>query len=102
MSKIISARAYANNEVIYLAWLLDSPIPGCRGFDIKRIDVLTGQDKSLLAWVPFEGQTNADWKPETTSVWPVQRLSWKERASSGRDRFSGKPRCHAHDASPFG
>lgn len=78
MSKIISARAYANNEVIYLAWLLDSPISECRGFDIKRIDVMTGEQKSLPAWVPFEGQKNDDWQPKDTSVWPIQRLSWKD------------------------
>jgi phosphatidylserine/phosphatidylglycerophosphate/cardiolipin synthase-like enzyme len=76
MPRIISARAYANNEVIYIAWAMDGPIEGCRGFDVRRIDG-TSED-SLPAWVPFEGQSNEGWQPKTTAIWPVQRLSWKD------------------------
>ena len=78
MGKIISARAYANNSVIYIAWLLDGAIAECRGFDVRRVDVATGQEKSLPAWVPFRGQTNTGWQPGTTATWPVQRMSWKD------------------------
>ena len=78
MGKIISARAYGNNGVIYIAWLLDSAIAECRGFDVRRVNVATGQETSLPAWVPFQGQSNNGWQPGTTATWPVQRMSWKD------------------------
>ena len=76
--RVVSVRAYANNEIIYIAWALDTAIEGCRGFDVKRIDVISGQEQSLPAWVPFEGQSNSTWQNKTTAIWPVQRLSWKD------------------------
>src|SRR3981081_4646878 len=78
MAKVVAARAFANNEVVYIAWALDAPIPGCRGFDVRRIDVASGQVRSLPAWVPLAGQWNPGWNPRTTAIWPVQRLSWKD------------------------
>jgi len=78
MGKIVSARAYANNSVIYIAWLLDGAIEECRGFDVRRVNVATGQETSLPAWVPFKGQTNDGWQPGSTATWPVQRMSWKD------------------------
>lgn len=78
MAKLIAARAYANNEIIYIAWALDDAIKGCRGFDVRRVDVTTGEETSLPAWVPFEGHSNPNWQPATTAIWPVQRLSWKD------------------------
>jgi hypothetical protein len=78
VGRIIAARAFANNEIIYIAWKVDEAIPGCRGFDIKRIDSKTGSSTSLPAWVPFDGQRNEGWKSRDTSVWPVQRFSWKD------------------------
>jgi phosphatidylserine/phosphatidylglycerophosphate/cardiolipin synthase-like enzyme len=78
MGKVVSVRAYANNEVVYVAWALDAAIPDCRGFDVRRIDVASGKEQSLPAWVPFEGQSNQNWQASTTAIWPVQRLSWKD------------------------
>ena len=78
MAKVVAARAFANNEVIYIAWALDTAIPECRGFDVRRIDVASGQTESLPAWVPFTGQSNPGWNTRTTAIWPVQRLSWKD------------------------
>jgi phosphatidylserine/phosphatidylglycerophosphate/cardiolipin synthase-like enzyme len=84
MSRISAASAYANNEVALIGWRLDADIPDCLGFEITRIyvdasgDQAAGSERVLAAWVPFEGQKNPDWTPQTTSVWPVQKLFWRD------------------------
>ncbi len=37
MGKIVSARAWANNEVAYVAWEIDDTIVGCLGFEVTRV-----------------------------------------------------------------
>jgi phosphatidylserine/phosphatidylglycerophosphate/cardiolipin synthase-like enzyme len=78
MSVVTRASAYANNAVAYIAWqaprLGETP---CVGFEITRLDG-SGAERVLAAWVPFEGQNNPDWKPQTTSVWPVQKFTWRD------------------------
>ncbi len=92
MARIVSARAFANNEVAYLAWSIDEPIPGCLGFDITRIYPDTGEEKPLAAWVPFEGQANPDMAPQSTRVWPIQKLSWRDLTlRKRRDRLALRP-----------
>jgi hypothetical protein len=49
MPKIISAKAYANNEIALVAWKLDTPIPGCLGFEVTRIYVDDGSEVVLAA-----------------------------------------------------
>jgi phosphatidylserine/phosphatidylglycerophosphate/cardiolipin synthase-like enzyme len=78
MAKIVSARAYSNNEIAFIAWSLDEAIDGCVGFELTRIDTDSGEEVAVAAWVPFEGQHNREWLPQTTSVWPVQRLMWRD------------------------
>jgi hypothetical protein len=85
MSLIESAKAYSNNEVVFLAWGPDKSIPGCLGFEITRIyvtdgdhDTPAGTERVLAAWVPFDEQRNNDWQPQTTSVWPVQKFTWRD------------------------
>jgi phosphatidylserine/phosphatidylglycerophosphate/cardiolipin synthase-like enzyme len=79
MGKIVSAKAYANNEVSLIAWQVDGMIDHCLGFDIRRIRVDGSEPpKPLPAWVPFPGQDNKDWKPQNTGVWPVQKLYWRD------------------------
>ncbi len=78
MSSIIAAKAYANNEVAFLAWNLAETIEGCLGFEITRIYVGTHHERPLAAWVSFKNQSNPEWKPQTTSVWPVQKLTWRD------------------------
>jgi len=79
MSRIIKAKAYSNGEVAYISWKVDSMINSCLGFEITRIyPDDTTQNSILPAWVPFKGQSNPDWKPQNTSVWPVQKLSWRD------------------------
>lgn len=86
---ITSARAWANNEVAYVAWDIDKKIEGCLGFDVARIylnadgSVRLKQDGSedrtcCATWVAFKGQRNPLWLPQDTSVWPVQKLSWRD------------------------
>lgn len=93
MAQIVKARAYANNEVAIIAWDVDEPIPGCRGFEITRICLdPPGEERVLPAWVPFTGQSNPDWKPQTTSVWPVQKLMWRDLTPrKRRDQTDRRP-----------
>ncbi|MDP3737500.1 MAG: phospholipase D-like domain-containing protein [Hyphomonadaceae bacterium] len=83
MAKIISATAIANNEVAFLAWQTDPvEIEGCLGFHIVR-EYLDGNDKvisekPLAAYVGFNGQRNPEWNPQNTSVWPVQKYTWRD------------------------
>jgi hypothetical protein len=89
MGRIISAHAFANNEVAYLAWWLDAPIGGCLGFDITRIYASSGEEQPLATWVPFKGQSNPNWTPQPTRVWPVQKLTWRDLTlRKRRDRLA--------------
>lgn len=78
-SRIIKAAAFTNGETAYIAWKVDSMIHGCLGFEITR-QYPNGElpDRVLPAWVAFKGQSNPDWNPQDTSVWPVQKLSWQD------------------------
>lgn len=78
MSRIVEARAFCNNEVAYLAWKSDGKLEGCLGFMITRIHLDTGERRILPAWVAFETQSNPNWEPQDTSVWPVQKFSWRD------------------------
>ncbi len=78
MGHIVSAKAYANNEVAFVAWRLDETIEGCLGFEINRVYTDTNEVRGLAVWVPFKGQSNPKWLPQTTSVWPVQKLLWRD------------------------
>jgi hypothetical protein len=67
MADVNEALAYANNEVAFIAWTLDGPIPGCVGFDIVRVYVETG-------------------------VWPVQKTWWRDLTlRKRRDRAERRP-----------
>jgi phosphatidylserine/phosphatidylglycerophosphate/cardiolipin synthase-like enzyme len=89
VARITSARAYANNEVAFVAWDIDGRIKGCLGFDLVRV-VLDDAGRVALkadgsedrvrcaSWVAFEGQRNPLWIAQDTGVWPVQKLSWRD------------------------
>src|SRR5262249_30569100 len=93
MSKVLSPAAYSNNEVALLAWLLDDSVTDCVGFEITRLYLDTGEPPRVLAaWIPFEGQSNPAWKPQTTSVWPIQKLFWRDLTlRKRRDRLDLRP-----------
>jgi len=91
LSIIRSAKAYANNAVAYVAWTVDQANPDCLGFEITRI-YADGTERPLAAWVAFEGQSNPEWLPETTSVWPVQKFTWRDlTVRQRRDQASLRP-----------
>src|SRR5262245_44281570 len=72
-----AAIALGHNDVAFVAWRYDAPLAGCLGFALHRTDA-AGNRSVLPAWVAFEGDSNADWEPSTTEVWPVQRFSWRD------------------------
>lgn len=88
MAKIISANAYANNEVAYVAWDIDEMIPGCLGFEVTRVYLNPDGTDAMqdgnpvrhrcATWVGFKGQRNPHWLPQDTGIWPVQKLSWRD------------------------
>ncbi|MBB4253152.1 MULTISPECIES: phospholipase D-like domain-containing protein [Rhizobium] len=89
MGTIVAAHAYVNNEVAYVAWDIDAKIDGCLGFEVVRVYLdeqgnvakrPDGADDRVTcaAWVAFKGQRNRHWLPQTTSLWPVQKLSWRD------------------------
>ena len=74
----MNAIAIANNDVAIVAWAPDQSIDGCLGFAVYRTDLRSGQTVPLPAWVGFKGQSNKDWKAQTTEVWPIQKFHWKD------------------------
>lgn len=82
MAKLLAARAWCNNEVAYLVWKTDGKIDGCLGFMITRIHLdLNGREverRNLPAWVAFNTQSNPKWEEQDTSVWPIQKFSWRD------------------------
>jgi phosphatidylserine/phosphatidylglycerophosphate/cardiolipin synthase-like enzyme len=78
MAKVVAARAFCNNEVAYLAWKTDGKINDCLGFMITRINLDTGERRLLPTWVAFDTQSNPKWEEQDTSVWPIQKFSWRD------------------------
>jgi phosphatidylserine/phosphatidylglycerophosphate/cardiolipin synthase-like enzyme len=100
MAKITDAKAYANNEVAYVAWDVDEMIPGCLGFEVTRVNLNPDGSEAVVdgksdrhrcaTWVGFKGQRNPNWLPEDTGIWPVQKLAWRDltlrKKRAGLDR----------------
>ena len=82
----MKAVALANNDVALVAWRYESKIEDCLGFAVYRIDLNSRQTAVLPAWVGFKGQSNKDWHPSTTEVWPVQKFNWRD-LTARRDGF---------------
>jgi len=82
MAQVVSARAWCNNEVAYLAWRTDEEIKDCLGFMITRIHLADDgseiERRILPAWAAFNTQSNPDWEEQDTSVWPIQKFSWRD------------------------
>jgi phosphatidylserine/phosphatidylglycerophosphate/cardiolipin synthase-like enzyme len=96
MTSITSARAWANNEVAYIAWDTDGKIAGCLGFEVTRVYLDSAGNETerakCAAWVAFKGQRNRDWLPQDTGVWPVQKMSWRDLTlRKRRDRMRRRP-----------
>ena len=103
MGRITAARAWANNEVAYVAWDIDGKIDGCLGFEVTRVYLNdngaiarradgTEDRVKCAAWVAFKGQRNPHWLPQDTGVWPVQKLSWRDLTlRKKRDAMTRRP-----------
>lgn len=83
MEAIARATAFSNNEVAYLAWSVEGDsIPGCLGFHIVREHLDEADNlieaRPLAAYVAFKGQRNPDWLAQNTTVWPVQKFTWRD------------------------
>lgn len=88
-----AARAFANNDVITIAWTHGKKLPGCMGYAIYRIDK-NGKEEALPAKATFKGH---QWvKGQTCEVAPYQKFYWKdvyarlikERSQGDLDTFS--------------
>ncbi len=83
MATITSAQAICNGEVAYLGWATDPVhVPGLLGFHIVRehLDVAGTiiEERALASYVAFRGQSNPGWLPQNTTVWPVQKYTWRD------------------------
>jgi hypothetical protein len=88
--------ALHSNDVVFLAWQYQEAIPGCLGFSVRRKDVnKAGSDfQPLPAWVGWQGGSNADWKAQTTDIWPVQKFNWRD--------FTAQPgSCYQYQVVPM-
>lgn len=97
MPAIIKAVAIANNEIAWLGWEIDgAAIPGCLGFHIVReyldADDRVTDERPLASYVAFKGQRNPDWLAQNTTVWPVQKFTWRDLTlRKKRDRAERRP-----------
>jgi phosphatidylserine/phosphatidylglycerophosphate/cardiolipin synthase-like enzyme len=72
------AVAYSNNDVVFIAWRYEQKIDNCLGFAISRIDSASGEKHALPAWVGFKNQSNEQWQPKDTTIWPIQKFNWRD------------------------
>ncbi|MFA7339681.1 MAG: hypothetical protein WC028_23065 [Candidatus Obscuribacterales bacterium] len=72
--KIVAA-AYCNDSVSLIGWIFPdaAKIVGCLGMALTRIDQ-TGKREVITTKLPFDGEDNADWKSQPSTVWPIQRM----------------------------
>jgi phosphatidylserine/phosphatidylglycerophosphate/cardiolipin synthase-like enzyme len=83
MATITSAQAICNGEVAYLGWATDpGHVPGLLGFHIVREHLDAAgtiiEERALASYVAFRGQSNPGWLPQNTTVWPVQKYTWRD------------------------
>ena len=70
-----NAIAFADNDVIVVAWSYGHKLPTCMGFSVHRIDS-TGKETPLPSMAVFPGATR---KPgQTTDDFPIQKFYWKD------------------------
>ena len=67
--------AFANNDIVTIAWSYGKRPVGCMGFAVYRIDN-TGKETPLPSHAVFKGYTI---KPgQTTEKFPIQKFYWKD------------------------
>jgi hypothetical protein len=75
-----TARAIANNDIVYLWWTYDEKIEGCLGFSVRRL-VAGKPPCALPAFVGFEPPDDdapKDTAKHNTDEWPIQSYQWKD------------------------
>jgi phosphatidylserine/phosphatidylglycerophosphate/cardiolipin synthase-like enzyme len=70
-----NAVAFANNDVVTIAWSYGAKPEGCMGFALYRIDS-TGAETALPSHAVFPGETIE--AGQTTAQFPVQKFYWKD------------------------
>ena len=94
---IEKAVAIANNEVAILGWTVNVfNFEDLLGFHIVRQVLDAGnhvvEERPMATWVAFAGQSNPDWQPQNTSVWPVQKFTWRDLTlRQRRDALERRP-----------
>lgn len=92
MGELVKARAWCNSEVAYLVWKASGKIDGCLGFMVTRIHLDSGEQRILPTWVAFKTQSNPAWEEQDTSIWPVQKFSWRDLTlRRSRDSLDTRP-----------
>ncbi|WP_147432253.1 phospholipase D-like domain-containing protein [Pararobbsia silviterrae] len=77
--------AFSNNDVILIAWTFVEKLPGCVGFDIRRIAADKAntsshelQGDSLPAMAGFTSDPDGAQGGQTTAQSPIQKFFWKD------------------------
>jgi len=70
-----NAVAFADNDVVTVAWSYGKKPEGCLGFAIYRVDS-EGKETALPSHAVFRGEKIA--KGQTTADYPVQKFYWKD------------------------
>ncbi|HEX6775088.1 MAG TPA: phospholipase D-like domain-containing protein [Methylomirabilota bacterium] len=70
-----NAIAFANNDVITVAWSFGQKLEGCMGFAVYRIDA-KGKETALPAVAVFPGFKRA--AGDTCEKFPIQKFYWKD------------------------
>src|SRR5437867_4088963 len=70
-----NAIAFANNDVITVAWSFGQKLEGCMGFAVYRIDA-NGTETALPAVAVFPGFKRA--ATDTCEKFPIQKFYWKD------------------------
>ena len=70
-----NAVAFANNDVVTIAWSYGVKPEGCMGFALYRIDS-TGNETALPSHAVFPGETIK--AGQTTADFPIQKFYWKD------------------------
>ena len=73
-----AAHAIANNDIVHIAWSVDSPIPDCAGFVIYRQPADGSTDwEPLRSLIEFEDE-HVDDAARPTTVTPVTKFQWRD------------------------
>ena len=70
-----NAVAFANNDVVTIAWSYEAKPKGCMGFALYRIDS-KGTETALPSHAVFPGETIK--AGQTTEQFPIQKFYWKD------------------------